>query len=243
MKKRPFVLSRLSKLIISSSFSSVASGLNIALITGSTRTSGPPTVLGPRVNTFIQTTLEDRGHTITHIDPKEFTLLQKPAFAYAPAKAPQELQECQSILQQADAYVCVTPEYNHSPSPALMNVLNHFGSSTFSFKPSAIVTYSAGQWGGTRAGVALRTTLSELGALPVSAMIHIPKAQEVINRDGSIVVTSEGNDDEERWQKYCSRTFSQLEWWAVAARNHREVVDPFDESPVFGKTPSQRNAP
>jgi len=139
--------------------------------------------------------------------------------------------------------VCVTPEYNHSPSPALMNVLNHFGSSTFSFKPSAIVTYSAGQWGGTRAGVALRTTLSELGALPVSAMIHIPKAQEVINRDGSIVVTSEANDEEERWQKYCSRTFSQLEWWAVAARNHREVVDPFDESPVFGKAPSQRNAP
>jgi len=131
---------RLSKLIISSScsFTSVASGLNIALITGSTRTAGPPTVLGPRVNTFIQTTLENRGHTITHIDPKQFALLQKPAFGYASGRAPQELQECQSILQQADAYVCVTPEYNHSPSPALMNVLNHFGSSVFSFKPSAI---------------------------------------------------------------------------------------------------------
>ena len=83
----------------------------------------------------------------THSNPTErtnsiqFTLLQKPAFAYAPGKAPQELQECQSILQQADAYVCVTPEYNHSPSPALMNVLNHFGSSTFSFKPSAIGKY------------------------------------------------------------------------------------------------------
>ena len=130
----------MKKLIISSScsFSSVASGLNIALISGSTRTTGPPTVLGPRVNSFIQTTLEERGHTITHIDPKQFTLLQKPVFGYAPGKAPQELQECQSILQQADAYVCVTPEYNHSPSPALMNVLNHFGSSTFSFKPSAI---------------------------------------------------------------------------------------------------------
>ena len=105
------------------------------------------------------------------------------------------------------------------------------------------VTYSAGQWGGTRAGVALRTTLSELGCLPVSAMIHIPKAQEVLNRDGNIVVTSEGSEDVERWQKYCSRTFSQLEWWSVAAANHREVVDPFDESPVFGKAPSQRNAP
>lgn len=137
--KRPFA-SRFSKLVFASccSFSSVASGLNIALITGSTRTTGPPTVLGPRVNTFIQIILEDRGHTVTHIDPKQFTLLQKPAFAYAPEKAPQELQEYQSILQEADAYVCVTPEYNHSPSPALMNVLNHFGSSTFSFKPSAI---------------------------------------------------------------------------------------------------------
>ena len=138
IRKRLFA-SRLSKVIISSySFSSVVSGLNIALITGSTRTSGPPTVLGPRVNTFIQTQLQDRGHTVTHIDPKKFTLLQKPAFGYAPGKAPEELQECQSILQQADAYVCITPEYNHSPSPALMNTLNHFGSSVFSFKPSAI---------------------------------------------------------------------------------------------------------
>jgi len=141
-KKRPFFVSHLSKLLIiissSSCYSSFASGLNIALITGSTRTTGPPTVLGPRVNTFIQTTLETRGHTITHIDPKQFTLLQKPIFGFAPAKVPQELQQCHLILQRADAYVCVTPEYNHSPSPALLNVLNHFGSSTFSFKPSAI---------------------------------------------------------------------------------------------------------
>ena len=54
-------------------------------------------------------------------------------------------------------------------------------------------------------------------------MIHIQKAQELLNSDGS--VTSE-NEDEERWQKYCSRTFSQLEWWAVAAQNHRHVADP-----------------
>ena len=109
----------------------------------------------------------------------------------------------------------------------------------------APVTYSAGQWGGTRAGVSLRTTLSELGCLPVSAMIHIPKAQEVLNRDGSISVNSEEGkgDGEERWRKYCSRTFSQLEWWSTAALNHKEIVDPFDDSPVFGKTPSQRNAP
>lgn len=34
------------------------------------------------------------------------------------------------------------------------------GSSIFSLKPSAIVSYSAGQWGGTRAAMALRPILS-----------------------------------------------------------------------------------
>ena len=116
-------------------------GLNIALLTGSTRTSGPPTVLHPRVNTYIQTILQERGHTVTHIDPKDLLLLEKPHFAYPPGKAPPKLQEIHSVLNDADGYVCVTPEYNHSPSPALLNILNHFGSSTFSFKPSAIGTF------------------------------------------------------------------------------------------------------
>ena len=107
---------------------------------------------------------------------------------------------------------------------------------------ASAVTYSAGQWGGTRAGVALRTTLSELGCLPVSAMIHIPKAQEVFDREGNVDASREDNDPE-RWQTYCGRCFAQLEWWADAARQHREVADPFDESPAFAKSPDQRNAP
>ena len=81
----------------------------------------------------------------------------------------------------------VSPEYNHSMSPALAHLLNHFGSSLFSYKPSAIVTYSAGQWGGVRAAVGMRSFLSELGCLPVSAMIHIPKAHEVLAEDGNFI--------------------------------------------------------
>lgn len=115
--------------------------LNIALLTGSTRTSSPPTVLHPRVNLFIQNVLEERGHSVNRIDPGDFPLLEKPHFAYPPGKAPEKLNKVHSILQDADGYVCVTAEYNHSPSPALLNTLNHFGSSTFSFKPSAIGTF------------------------------------------------------------------------------------------------------
>lgn len=221
-----------------SSLTSKSEGLNIALLSGSTRTSGPPhPVLGPRLVRFITATLEDRGHNVVTIDPRQFPLLEKPHFCYSANQVPPLLAEAHQVLNEADAYVCVTPEYNHAPSPALLNVLNHFGSSTFSFKPSAIVSYSAGQWGGTRAAIALRPILSELGCLPVSAMIHIPKAQDVFADDGRPI------KDPQEWKGYCNRCFSQLEWWATAAKEHRRQVDPFEQSPVFQSSPSQRNAP
>lgn len=145
---------------------SSASALNVAVLTGTTRQSGPPRpVLGPRAKDFIVDGLERRGHTVTVFDPRELDLplLDKPEFAYSRTQVPAQLKEMQEALAAAHAYVAITPEYNHAPSPALVNMINHFGSSTFSFKPSAIVSYSAGQWGGTRAAIALRPILSELG--------------------------------------------------------------------------------
>ena len=139
-------------------------------------------------------------------------------------------------IAAADGFVMVSPEYNHSMSPALADMLNHFGSGLFSFKPSAIVTYSAGQWGGARAAVNMRTFLSEIGCLPVSAMVHIPRAQEVLDADGRFA----DGVDRDRWEGYFGRTLSQLLWWAEAARRQRADAIPTDP---FDRDPSQRNAP
>lgn len=187
-------------------------------------------------------TLEDRGHSVSIIDPREIQLplLEKPHFAYAESQIPTQLAELHDILSKADAYVTITPEYNHAPSPALLNILNHFGSSVFSWKPSAIVSYSAGQWGGSRAAIALRPVLSELGCLPVSALVHIPNAGSVFDEDGHVI----GDKDEaEKWRSYVGRCIAQLEWWGDASKAHRSVVDPNSVSPAFRTDPSQRNAP
>ncbi|KAJ1459169.1 NADPH-dependent FMN reductase-like protein [Pelagophyceae sp. CCMP2097] len=158
--------------------------LRVALLLGSTRTRGPPVVLGKRVGLFVRGCLERRGFVVDIIDPAapdaHLPLLQQPHFAYARGRAPLELEALDERLRGADAYVCVTPEYNHAPSPALLNLLNHFGSSTFGFKPSAIVSYSGGQWGGVRAAHALRPTLSELGCLPVSARPSVPRRRSSV---------------------------------------------------------------
>lgn len=210
---------------------------------GSARESTPPhpARLGLRVARHCEKHLEAQGHCVELIDPLSIELPTafKPHFAYARGAAPEALEALARKIEGTDGYVMVSPEYNHSMSPALAHLLNHFGSSLFSYKPSAIVTYSAGQWGGARAAVNMRTFLSELGCLPVSAMIHLPKVQEILTEAGDI---AEGADDG-AWQEYFHRTLAQLEWWAAAAKVQRTEQGLPAGSPAFLRNPAQRNAP
>lgn len=222
---------------------STSSALKIAVLTGSTRTSGPPRpIIGPRVCTFLQQAVLQRGHIITTtLHPRKLPHLEKPHFSYASSQVPEDLAKMHDALAEADAYITITPEFNHGPSPGLLNTLNHFGSSVFGYKPSLIVSYSPSQWGGVRAAHSLRPILSELGCLPVSSMIHFPRAHQVLGEDGSIVVDNDADDTD--WNKYIGRSLSQLEWWAEAAKEQRQRQDPYESAPAFTKTPNQRNAP
>ncbi|OUS73481.1 NADPH-dependent oxidoreductase [Pseudoalteromonas sp. A601] len=219
--------------------------MKFLIFLGTVRDSTPPRParLGLRVAksilSYLQNTYSD--HQFELIDPLDYPLepVFKPQFAYAKGKAPEPLNTLAEKIATADGYVMVSPEYNHSMSPALANLLNHFASSSFAYKPSAIVTYSAGQWGGMRAAVGMRTFLAELGCLSVSAMIHIPKAQEVFNEDGSVQAT----EDENAWMNYYSRTFNQLMWWASATNHYKDEVNPREIVGDFKTSPTQRNAP
>ncbi len=216
--------------------------LTFLVFLGSVRDSTPPRParLGLRVARACVASLAADGHEAVLIDPLGLDLSGpfKPHFSYAKGKAPEALEDLARKIDAADGYVMVSPEYNHSMSPALAHLLNHFGSSLYSYKPSAIVTYSAGQWGGARAAVNMRTFLSELGCLPVSAMIHIPKAQEVFLESGDYGI----DVDAVGWKGYLGRTFMQLVWWAHAAQDQRGNTRA-DQPDAFARDPSQRNAP
>mmetsp|Transcript_6139 Transcript_6139/g.25729 ORF Transcript_6139/g.25729 Transcript_6139/m.25729 type:complete len:97 (+) Transcript_6139:1886-2176(+) len=93
-----------------------------------------------------------------------------------------------------------------------------------------------GQWGGARAAAALRPVLSEVGCIPVSAMLHVPRAHEAFDVQGR------PTDAAARWTSYAHRGLAQLEWWGVAARNHKRLVDPTRASPAFQTSPDERNA-
>lgn len=219
--------------------------MKILIVLGSTRKSLPPKPprLGARLAEALRAHLEADypDDDVELIDPLDYDLgkVFKPHFAYASGHVPKALDALADQIRDADAYVMVSSEYNHSLSPALAHLLNHFGSSLYAYKPSLIVTYSAGQWGGVRAAVGMRTFLSELGCLPVSAMIHVPHAAEVLDEDGRY----RKEEGAERWETYLQRGTTQLRWWADAAGEHRKAVDPHELVGDFTRDPQQRNAP
>ena len=183
---------------------------------------GGPARLGTRVLRYVVRSLEARTepkHEVVILDPTELRLpvLEAPQFYYADGEAPPELEAASAKVDAADAFVIISPEYNHSIPPALSNLLDHFGGSKYACKPSGLVTYSSGQWGGVRAAMQLRALTSELGCLSVSRTCAIPNAAEAFDEEGTPA-------DPARWEKMLGGVLNQLEWMAAAMKNHRNAV-------------------
>jgi NAD(P)H-dependent FMN reductase len=109
--------------------------------------------------------------------------------------------------------VIVSGEYNHTVPPALTNLLDHFLEEYF-YKPSAIVCYSAGAFGGVRAAITLRAMLAELGMSSIPSIFPIPRVQDAFEEDG----TPTDADYERRVASF----LDELEWYARALKAERE---------------------
>lgn len=84
-----------------------------------------------------------------------------------------------AIVSEGDAFVFVTPEYNHSFGAALKNALDYL-SREWRDKPAGLVTYG-GVSAGTRALVALRPVLAVLGMPTVPTSVNIPFVANFLN--------------------------------------------------------------
>ena len=72
--------------------------------------------------------------------------LHKPLHFYKDrSQAPKVLIDANQKILEADAFLMVSAEYNHSIPPALSNLMDHFPGSSFGYRPSGIVCYSPGE--------------------------------------------------------------------------------------------------
>lgn len=82
---------------------------------------------------------------------------------------PENLKQLRNQIVEAGGYMPITPEYNHSTSAAMKNLLNYFLEEYY-IKPSAIVSYSVGGFEGVNAVQLLRLVFAELGSPSISSM-------------------------------------------------------------------------
>lgn len=172
---------------------------------------------GIKAARFIVNKLKEKNHDVVFVDPLEYNipLLQKRYREYEKGSAPKNLEKLHDIFEKSDAFVIVSGEYNHGIPPALTNILNHF-TVEFNFKPSAIVSYSGGIFGGVRAAMQLRVLLSELGMPSIPKTFPIGKVQEVFDDNGNDMTATK-----EYTEKFPA-FIEQLEWYAEALKNQRE---------------------
>jgi NAD(P)H-dependent FMN reductase len=190
--------------------------LHIAILYGSVREARA----GIRVVRFLTAALRRRGHTTTVVDAAEqrLPLLDRMYKEYDRGSAPANLEDLADLYRQVDGFVIVSGEYNNGIPPALKNLLDHFLEEYF-FRPSAIVCYSAGQFGGVRAAMQLRMTLAELGMSSIPSLLPVPRVQDAL--------TPSGEPTDAKFEKRCERFFREFEWYAEALRRARADGVPY----------------
>ena len=94
----------------------------------------------------------------------DLPLLDEPHQAAERRYAHDHTRRWSAVVERADAFVFVTPEYNHSFSAATKNAIDYLYHE-WRFKPFAVVSYG-GQSRGLRASVALRGVLTSLAMAP-----------------------------------------------------------------------------
>jgi NAD(P)H-dependent FMN reductase len=164
--------------------------------------------------------LEARGHEPVLVDPLEvqLPLLDRMYKEHPKGEAPEALERLAALYRRADGFVIVSAEYNNGIPPALKNLLDHFLEEYF-WRPSAILCYSAGQFGGVRAAMQLRMVLSELGMPSIPSLFPVPRIGRALDDEGHLA---------EDWMKKALDKFlNEFEWYAQAMRHQRNQGTPY----------------
>lgn len=134
--------------------------LNLVVILGTAREGRR----SQRVMPHLAAAATDRDWKITEIDVADH--LQEGTDRDAGDEA------FRSQLTDADAFVIVTPEYNHG-YPGELKMLLDRQQGEFAHKPVGLIGVSAGRFGGSRVTDAILPVMVGLGAVPVTPQVLV----------------------------------------------------------------------
>ena len=176
--------------------------LTIAVIVGSTR----PQRRGESVATWLLGQLWQRSDL--SVDLIDLADLELPAVL--PAGDDEVARALRARIDAADAFIVVTPEYNHGYPASLKQAID-IPYREWNAKPVAFVSYG-GMSGGIRAVEQLRQVFAEVHTVTIRDNVAFPGTK----------IDDEGNPaDPERMSASAKVMLDQLAWWASALRTAR----------------------
>jgi len=182
--------------------------------------------MGDRAAKWVMAQLKARGHKPVLVDAAELKLpildkmwkeLKKDDSAKY-AKLREKLAPLAKLYARVDGFCVVTAEYNHSVPPGLTNLIDYFLEEYF-FRPSAIVCYSAGAYGGVRAAMQLRALLAEVGMPTIPSLQPIPSVGTALSAEG-VALTQE-------LAEKSGKFFDEFEWYMRAFSAERRNGLPY----------------
>lgn len=126
-----------------------------------------------------------------------------------------DLQALRACLDRADAFIVVTPEYNHGYPAPLKHLIDSV-SREWQAKPLAFVSYG-GVSGGLRAVEQLRQVFTELHVATMRNSVSFANAWEQFDDQGRLYAAT-------RAEKSMEMMLAQLQWWAVALKDARRTI-------------------
>jgi chromate reductase, NAD(P)H dehydrogenase (quinone) len=104
---------------------------------------------------------------------------------------PDPVEALRDIVRGVDGVFFATPEYNSSVPGALKNALDWasrpLATNVFRNKPVAVISSSAGAFGGVWAAAELRKVLGAMGARITDVELAVGHASEKFDEDGTLV--------------------------------------------------------
>ncbi|MFF8030801.1 MULTISPECIES: NADPH-dependent FMN reductase [unclassified Streptomyces] len=181
--------------------------LHVTVVVGSNRHGR----FGPVVADWLLDRARDRDDLTA--DVVDVAGLDLPTTLEPTSRATAALAGVTPKLARADAFVVLTPEYNHSFPAGLKNLIDwHY--TEWRAKPVALVTYG-GLAGGLRAAEHLRQVFAELHAVTVRDTVSFHNAGAAFD--------DEGRPKDPAGPDAAAKTMlDQLVWWATALREARE---------------------
>lgn len=155
----------------------------LSIIIGSTR---PGRAGLPIADWFADRARGHGGFEVDVVDLAELNLpmLDEPNHPRLRQYTHQHTKDWSARVAGSDAFVIVTPEYNHGYSPAVKNAIDYLHHE-WHYKPVGFVSYG-GVAAGTRAMQQLKQVVTALRMLPLTDAVNIPFHTQFLDDDGCV---------------------------------------------------------